>query len=480
MVMYTSLYTITDPGGAGTLKVPIITLPDEAILEIFKFYVIKAYGVERWITLAHVCRRWRYIVFASPRRLDLRFLLKGKAPVREMLDIWRALPIMIWPRNSKTEREEVADNIIAALEYRDRVWDISLTNFAFPNSRLQRLVAAMQHPFPVLTQLELRFWLDDGMTVVLPDSFLGRSAPRLQTLLLRDAVFPALQNLLLSADNLVKLSLLRIPNAGYISPDAMVTSLSSLTRLQSFDLGFETPRSRPSRSSRRLLPIIPTVLPVLTRFSYTGVSEYLEDIVAQIDTPLLDTVHITFFNQLIFDISQFPHFTNFINRIEKLEQLDQANVTFWNESAEVALSLKTETVRHISLVLEISCTQADWQLSSIAQLCGMSFPPISTLEHLRIDDPLPSGQDDMEHGQWLEILYPFNSVKNLYLNEGVGLRIATALKGLTGASVIEMLPALQGLYIKGLQPSGPTWEAVESFVTARQSFGHLTAVERWK
>lgn len=459
---------------------PIVTLPDEVVLEIFKFYVMKTYSVEKWIALVHVCRRWRYIVMASPRRLDLRLLLKGRAPVREMLDIWRALPIMIWPRNPKTDREEVADNIVAALENRGRVWDISLTNFAFPNSKLQGLVAAMQHPFPVLTQLELRFWLADGMTVVLPDSFLGGSAPRLQTLLLRDVVFPALQNLLLSADNLVKLSLLRIPNAGYLSPDAMVNSLSSLTRLQSFDLEFDTPRSRPSRSSRRSRQIVPTVLPVLTRFFYTGVSEYLEDFVAQINTPLLDTIHITFFNQLIFEVSQFPHFVNFINRIEKFELLDQANVAFWNESAEVSLSLKTETVRHISLVLEISCTQADWQLSFIAQVCSMPFPPISTLEHLRIDNPLPSGQDDMEHSQWLELLYPFNSAKNLYLNEEVGLRVATALNGLAGASVIEVLPALQGLFIKGLQPSGPTWEAVESFVAARQSFGCPTAVQRWK
>ena len=118
---------VNDLGGAGPLKVTIGSLPDEALIEIFGIYV-KREGVEEWIRLVHVCRGWRHIVFASPRRLDLRLLFKGKTIVREMLDIWLPLPIIIWPSNGETSESqtEIADNVIAALEHRDRVCDISL------------------------------------------------------------------------------------------------------------------------------------------------------------------------------------------------------------------------------------------------------------------------------------------------------------------------------------------------------------------
>jgi F-box-like len=52
-------------------------LPDDVLLEVFDFYVdedvdddadedfgpFEESGIEEWITLAHVCRRWRSVVF---------------------------------------------------------------------------------------------------------------------------------------------------------------------------------------------------------------------------------------------------------------------------------------------------------------------------------------------------------------------------------------------------------------------------------
>lgn len=468
----------TDLGDVGPLKGMIGSLPDEVLLEMFRFYV-DGEDVETWLTLVHVCRRWRSVVFASPHRLNLRLLFKGETPVMEMLTIWPEFPIVISPSPTfwklETPQVEIADNVIAALDHRDRVCHITFTAISFPSSKLERLVAMMQYPFPELTHLHLQFWFADGTAAVIPDSFLGGSAPHLRTLLLTDIVFPALPKLLLSTGNLVKLSLLYIPNAGYISPEVMATALSSLARLETFDLGFLSPRSRPPRESRRPPRIAPAVLPALTRFSFRGVSEYVEDFVSRIDTPQLNFVYITFFNQLIFYISQLPHFAN---RVRKFEVLDQADVTFWDKSAEVVLSMKTGTVRHRRLVLKIPCTEADWQLSSLAQVCSLSLPPFSTLENLRIDNSLPSGQDDMEHSQWLELLYPFTTVKHLYLREEVWLHVAIAMRELDGESITQVLPALQNLSIKGLQPSGPTWDAVESFVSTRQRFGCPIAVHR--
>ena len=464
---------ITDLGGAGLLKVTIGSLPDEVLLEIFTFYVEKAGGKEGWITLVHVCRGWRSIVFASPLRLDLRLHVERNAHVRELLDIWPAFPIEIFPLTSQ-EISKVTENVIAALEHHDRVRRIIV--WSFPIWEPKRFLETMQYPFPALTHLELWNWLNgDEEAAVIPDSFLGGSAPLLQTLTLTRVAFPALPKLLLSANHLVYLNIRDIAHAGYISPEVMVTSLSSMTQLRHFTLEFDSPRSRPSRKSRSPPPMIRTTLPALTRFCFKGVSEYVEDIMARIDAPHLHGIRISFFNQLIFDV---PQLSQFVNRVERFNGLS-AMVSFFGSRASVDLSSEI----YGRLLLEISCRQADWQLSSVAQFCGMSLNPITTSENLTVranlGNPLYFGQFDIDHNQWEELLYPFTNVKNLYLAEDVGLHIATALQALVGESVTQMLPNLQSLFIKKLQPSGPTREAAESFVAARQRFGRPIAIQSW-
>ena len=53
----------------------------DALLAIFDFYVDEdqeeKQSIEAWQTLVHVCRRWRSIIFASPRRLNLRPSIAG-------------------------------------------------------------------------------------------------------------------------------------------------------------------------------------------------------------------------------------------------------------------------------------------------------------------------------------------------------------------------------------------------------------------
>ena len=197
---------------------------------------------------------------------------------------------------------------------------------------------------------------------------------------------------------------------------------------------------------------------------------------ARINAPLLHDIHVAFYNQLIFDI---PRLSHIINRVETFNRLN-ATVSFSGSGASLKLSSETDD----RLLLGILCRPADWQLSSLAQFCGMSLHPISTLETLTVtinSHHLSNfGQVDVEHSQWEELLYLFTNVKNLYLDEDLGLLIATALQGLVGESVAQVLPALQGLFIKGLQPLGPTREAAESFVAARQRFGCSIAIHRWE
>ena len=87
------------------MTMTIKTLPDHSLLEIFSLYMEEVGGlpefliegwIDTWHTLVHVCQRWRSLVFASSRCLNLRILCTNTRPLREILDLWPALPIVIW------------------------------------------------------------------------------------------------------------------------------------------------------------------------------------------------------------------------------------------------------------------------------------------------------------------------------------------------------------------------------------------------
>ena len=147
-----------------------------------------------------------------------------------MLDVWPALLLIVSNRLglAPVEAPGVESNILAAVEHHDRVREIDLR--CVPGWFLERLATVAQEPYPELTSLELRS--NDGFASVLPDSFLGGSAPRLRTLVLDSIPFPGLPKPLLTASNLVQLHLNRIPNSGYISPDAMVACVLTMNNLE--------------------------------------------------------------------------------------------------------------------------------------------------------------------------------------------------------------------------------------------------------
>ena len=319
-------------------------LPDIALLEIFDCHVNQAreeegrnfLKIQAWHTLVHVCRKWRTIVLESPRRLDLRLLCTEKTPVKEMLAVWPPLPIVIGQHIQPTQ----LGNIIEALEHNDRVCQIDL--FDMTNWQLEKVLGAMQRPFSALTRLviELEYWPKGGVPPradeippAIPEMFLGGSAPRLQHLELVHVPFPGLPKLLLSATDLVSLSVSKTPHSGYISPEAMARCLSTLTRLESLSLGFESPLSRPVQETQRPHPPTRSALPALFVFQFEGVTEYLEDLVARIDAPLLHSFDITFFfDQPIFDTQQLAQF---VARTPSIQRPVEAHFVIFYSHVEI-------------------------------------------------------------------------------------------------------------------------------------------------
>ncbi|KAN0106983.1 hypothetical protein V8E52_010585 [Russula decolorans] len=453
----------------------IDTLPDVALLEIFDFYMYEE-QIEAWYALVHVCQTWRKVVFGSPRRLNLRLYCRAGTPVRKTLDVWPPLPIVIMVYGDEAW---VEGDIVAALDRNDRLCGIDLWPGYVPNSQLEKLFAAMQQPFPALTRLQLHCEARDEIAPVFPNSFLGGSAPRLQSLILGGIPFPGLPKLLRSAIHLVTLELSHIPHSGYFPPEAIVTGLSVLIRLEKLVIGFDSPQCRPDRTNRRPPPppSTRTLLQALTTFQFKGVGEYLEDLLARIDAPLLDDLEITFFHQLVFDT---PQLTQFISRTPRFNfnAYNGARVVFSELEVRITLSQTSDE----TLKLGILCNLSEWQLSSLAQIRSSFFPQglLHTVEDLHILENeywRPDWQDDIESSQWLELLHPFTTVKDLHMSQEIVPRITAALRELVaGESVTEVLPALQSLLFEEPLPLGPVQEALGQFVAARQLAGHPITV----
>jgi hypothetical protein len=223
------------------------------------------------------------------------------------------------------------------------------------------------------------------------------------------------------------------------------------------------------------------VLPTLTVFRFKGVSEYLEDFVARIDTPLMHDLLITLFLDLVFDV---PQLQKFIDRTERLKPLNHVLVTLDPYSVTAILQPPTDSERYHIFQLEILCRVSDWQVSSIARVCDQLLHTVSQVERLDIDqtgDEL-EWQDDGDPTVWLELFNPFISVKSLYVSKMLRPRVVLALKQLAGERATEVLPSLHSMFFKG--PRLSELEAVEEdikpFITARQLTDHPVVVQYYE
>jgi hypothetical protein len=363
---------------------------------------------------------------------------------------------------------ECSDNITAALECRDRMSTIHISDDSGP--ALHKSIAAMLEPFPVLTQCRLVSLNESASMLVLPETFLGGSAPHLEEFRLQGISFPTFPNFILSCTQIRYLFLDDLPDSGYISPERMVNCLVALPNLSRLSIGFRSPLSRPVEITPP--PLTRTVLPALYNFSFEGVSEYLEDLIARINTPQLHFLKLTFFMDLIFDL---PRLHNFISRAERV---DQADMEFTSQAVRVILGSGRQ------FDLGIKCERLDWQLSSMTQIFGQQLPLLSNIEHFEIceADPRIGWEDDpdMDPSQWLELFQLLIAVQSLCVSERLVHRVAAALKELTGEMIMEVLPALRNLSLEGPHPSEPAQDAIKLFVAARQLANHPVVIHPWQ
>jgi hypothetical protein len=476
-------------------RVTIDVLPDISLLEVFDFYLDEEQRMARnmaWRELVHVCRKWRNLVFESPRRLNLRIYWPLHIPVREILDVWPPLPIVIKLRSNQPQ---VMDNTFVLLdsECNNRICDLDLFGFLW-YSKSERFLVAMQRPFPVLENLRLR--LGRGAAPVDPDSFLGGSVPCLQALHLDTVPFPGLPKLILSATNLITLSLRNIPYSGYISPEAMATSLSTLTMLKTLDIGFDSPLFH--RDQKSQLSPTRTLFSVLTELRINAAREYVEDLVARIDAPLLVNLQIVFFHdEPILHSPDFPRLTQFISCTPKFKACDEARVVLSDRDISItfpqtfdgALRLEISSIFASKFIFGQNVPQ--WSSSSVAQVSRSSFPQalVTAVERLYILDDKCSRkgwEGYIENSDWLVLLRSFTAVKDLFISSHFTPPISSALGELVEEEegeekgVAEVLPALRTLFLKDLFRPRRVPRKIEQFATARQLANHPISISGWK
>ena len=448
---------------ANRPTIVINDLPDNAFVEIFsicRMHEISratwGYRIWKWHRLAHVCRTWRHILFASSRHLHLEHVCTNGTPVKKNLGYLQAFPIVVSFLDDHFGDND-KDNIIAALQHRDRVQAIEMK---VPHSVFEELSTAMQEPLPVLTHLRLISYPFAAMPII-PDTFLSGHAPRLQTIFIAGISFPAAPTLLSSTRDLVNVALHDIPSSGFIPPEAMVAGLAALSKLESLTLGYQWGVSYHGRI--RLPPITRAVLPALTKFSFDGLFEYFEDFIGQIDAPQLNNLHITYLDEDASIDYQIPQLCEFVDRSEKL-----------NLSRFRHAHLTAEPM--IATVELLDGFQSSFRLTIHESAIGLVVNQLSALftdvDRLFIDS---SGEifTMCIYIRWLEFFRPFTAVKALSIDDEISPDILHALQSITSERTTGVLPVLNLLRIK----SGfELMESMKTFVAARQNVGRPVTI----
>jgi len=439
--------------------VTIDICPDDVLLEIFYFYGGEHFTTRKWKTLVDVCRRWRNVVFASPQYLNLLLICDGKTPAATLLDIWPPLPIAVQFYLSIDPITWSTENIIAALERHDRISSIEIND---PEGCCdwERVTAAMLEPLPALTHAHILFTTTIFRELDLPDAFLGGYAPRLRSFTLTGIGFLALPKLLSSTSHLVSLSLYDIPCAGYISPETMVTCLTSLPNLESFHLSFYVDFGQylphPPTSEH---PPIRAILPSLTDFSFESDGIYLEELVARIDAPLLIGLEVNLFYEPT-RVTPTAQLCQFIARTERLGPFDQAEMNFDSKSAKVILGSRT--------VFKVDSDVQSEQVLLITPVLKELSPLFSCVDSLKI-----TGVCDYSPSKWgyvdnetklLNFLRLFIAVQSLHVSRMPGLYVAHTLRELAREAATEVLPALRILTLPQVQVE----DVIEPFLAMRQ------------
>ena len=464
-------------------------LDDDSLLNVFYFcrpaplyedevdYLRRGEWVREswWYKFTHVCRRWRYLVHASASHLRLCLICTYGTPVAEMLAHSPPLPLIIDHVDKAREiTAEDEEGIILALQHPDRVPRIRLLT---PTPNLQKIILAMDDEFPMLEYLSIVPLAKHVICLKLPKTF---QAPHLRHLILRNFAVPMRSALLTTAVGLVTLSLQWIHPSPYFRPNDMLQRLSLMPQLEILTIGFHL--SDPNCELEVEMQLLDTplethvTLPNLRWFGFGGVSAFLEALLPQMTTPLLEKLEILFFNQLTFSI---PHQLQFLRAGESLKF---HNVVFRFSPRVLTMQVYPHRgAETCTLCMTVFRTHPGWLVTPAARIYDALRIAISAVEHITLRYgsgfiPLEDQQNAADRTEWREILRSFGDLKTLrVVDDGFVTQVSHSLRPGDEESPMELLPELKELEYFS---SGDAGDVFTSFINSRKKAGHLVTLVR--
>lgn len=417
------------------------------------------WGRERWwYVLTRVCQRWRELVLASSSHLGLCLVCTHGTPVEKMLAQSPDLPLIV---DYVDQDREITlldeEGILIALRHHGRIRRIRLR---LPVSNLRKLITAMDRTFPMLEYLYIGPPTEHNTSLDFPRNL---QAPLLRNLLLKFFAFPIGTPLLTTAMDIVTLSLNSIPPSAFFHPNDLLQRLSLMRRLEILGISFQPPA--PNRDSELPLSDIPFItsvtLPNLRWFGFQGTSNYLEGLLSLMDTPHLEKLQITFFNEITFVV---PYLLRHMST-ERFK-FNYARCCFYEEGVAVWI-FPDEESRTYAFCMHIICDHFDHQLSSAAQIFHVLSPLYFGVQHLIIhyrEHNLSSmGSDEARRTRWRELLMSFNNVNTLRVPNGLVGELSRFLR-----QDGEVLPELKELVCPTKHGAGG---AFSHFIDSRKASG---------
>jgi F-box-like len=457
-------------------------LPEDVLLEIFDSYrqtfeQEPGYewvwnGKDGWFNLAHVCQKWRCVVFSSSSRLRVRLLfVSRRAPRANVLARLPPLPIVVDYGSTTLQTMKEQNRAVAALRFPDRVRRIVLK---VSNPVLDGIHRAIKRPFPSLECFELLYESMSGPKFDLPTTIFRGCAPSLRHLRLQNVRLASLSPLLSSTKGLVDLNL-EVDNVVCPSPAAsLLTHLQGMPCLRRLQL--RLPISSPVPPTR--VPDIVRLLR-LTHFQFSGSRRCLEALAAGIAAPFLQDLNIQFQDDPS-TVFRLQHLSRFIRDIEGL---------FFAVLVESMLSghrISMLTHSHFPDEPPRRITVEDLVGSFVWSGPATLYARLTTVEQLFFHDQYRYPYQESllcGHGHansWREFFEQLRNVKILRVQRNAMLDVAQFLSQNGGEPPSHLLPALEEIELRSAVPNGArisdkeredVHSAFDPFITARQQAG---------
>jgi len=355
------------------------------------------------------------------------------------------------------------ENSFLALQNRDRVYDISISNWGPEDLGLHK---ALDNAFPVLETLSLA-----GVHTRrgVPFDFV---APRLRALHLRDI---AISTRFLSLTNAMNLSSLRLETLCAIPLEHLVESIANIPHLENIAISFLKPPPLPHAVME--LPstqITCAVLRRLTRLVFGGCTTYLENLLTQIDTPFLQDLRFTCVSEGIPNAVRLSAFLGTLRNLKfqmavMLFSKHHTTISYHYDQPSVAPPYAEFSIRH-------SYAGGDEVHlgTSLLLICSAVAPALSVVESLTLQVNLDSAYRSGFRPQptfWRTFLRPFVGVKTLTIDVSFAVELSDALRPNNGAVITELLPVLSEVVIVSLKDPALFDQPFFSFVDARRLAG---------